>query len=57
MANKHNTIQYYGGSLKKGAWTVYRFKEGLARKMGNVFLSRRGEEGGVDSPKTPRILQ
>ena len=47
MANKHNTIQYYGGSLKKGAWTVYRFKEGLARKMGNVFLSRRGEGGGL----------
>ena len=45
--DKKSFIQYRGGDcLKKGAWTVCRFKEALARKRGWCF---RGGGGG-DTP-------
>ena len=36
----------WGDSLKRGAWTVWRFKGGIGKKEGDVVF--KGGEGGGD---------
>ena len=36
----------WGDSLKRGAWTVWRFKGGIGKKEGDVVF--KGGEGGWD---------